>query len=243
MRPYLQVWIQVLKRWSEKNINYYVLHLSDEHGQDPLGFYQSENCLGVVRTYYREEVDGFGEKVVTIPLGYHWTKGEGIDDPELRTPRLPFRELAWSFLGTAWNGREERMKNLQVIQPHKLTWFKEWNDANMIGREEYLNILLNSRFVPVPGGQNPETYRFYEALECGCIPVYVRQEGDSGFIEKQVRRWVPIPDLGSWDQATALIYELSNNPPVMEGYRHKCLEGWKLWKEATKVQVRKVLNL
>jgi hypothetical protein len=112
-----------------------------------------------------------------------------------------------------------------------------------MGRDEYLNILLNSRFVPVPGGQNPETYRFYEALECGCIPVYVRQDGDAGYLEKQVRKWIPIPDLANWDQATAFIYELSNNPPVMEAYRQKCLGGWKAWKESTKMQVRKLFNL
>ncbi len=243
MRPYVQAWQSLLKKWNESHVKYYVLHLSDEHGQDPLGFYQSEDCLGVVRTYYRSEIDGFGEKVITIPLGYHWTKGDGIDDPELRTPRLPFREMIWSFLGTAWNDRPEKMKNLQLLQPHTLTWFKEWNDANMMGRDEYLNILLNSRFVPVPGGQNPETYRFYEALECGCIPVYVRQDGDAGYLEKQVRKWIPIPDLANWDQATAFIYELSNNPPVMEGYRQKCLGGWKAWKESTKLQVRKLFNL
>lgn len=243
MRPYVQAWMNILKTWNESHIKYYVLHLSDEHGEDPLGFYQSDDCLGVIRTYYRSEIEGFGEKVITIPLGYHWTKNDGIDDPELRTPRLPFREMIWSFLGTAWNGRPEKMKNLQLLQPHKLTWFKEWNDANMVGRDEYLNILLNSRFVPVPGGQNAETYRFYEALECGCIPVYVRQDGDAGFIEKQVRKWIPIPDLVNWDQATAFLYELSNNPPVMEGYRHSCLEGWKIWKESTKSQVRKLLNL
>ena len=243
MRPYLKNWVDLLKSWSEKGIKYYVLHLSDEHGVDPLTFYHSPDCLGVVRMYYREETEGFGDKVLTIPLGYHWTKGEGVDDPELRTPRLPFREKVWSFMGTAWNERPEKMKNLTLLQPHTLTWFKEWNDAAMMGRDEYLNILLDSRFVPVPGGMNAETYRFYEALECGCIPVYVRQDGDKGFIEKLVRRWIPIPDITNWDQATALIYELSNNPVIMEDYRHKCLLGWKAWKEDIKQQVRKIFHL
>jgi len=242
MRPFLNDWIQIMKAWAQKDVKFYVIHFSDEHGQDSLEFYTLPQCLGIARMYYRENVPN-PEKVVTIPLGYHWTKGDGIDDPEFRTPRLPFRENTWSFLGTAWNGRAEKMKNLQLLQPHKLTWFREWNDSAMLGQDEYLNILLNSRFVPVPGGMNAETYRFYEALECGCIPVYVRQEGDKGFLETQVRKWIPLPDLVNWDQATAFIYELSNNPPIMEGFRSKCLEGWKLWKEDTKKQVRGMFKI
>ena len=242
MRPYSKIWTTIFKAWAEKGIKYYVLHLSDEHSDDLIGFYQSSDCLGIVRTYYREEAEVLGEKVVTIPLGYHWSKGGGVDDPAHRTPRLPFREYTWCFLGTDWNGRPEKMKNLQLIQPHKLVWFKEWNDANMFGRDEYLNILLNSRFVPVPGGQNPETYRFYECLECGCIPVYVRENGDSAYIDKQVKKWIPLPDLPNWDSATAFIYQLMNNPPVMESFRLSCLMGWKAWKEDSKKKVRKVLN-
>ena len=33
-------------------------------------------------------------------------------------------------------------------------------------------ILSSSEFIPCPNGfVHPETYRLYEALECGCIPV------------------------------------------------------------------------
>jgi len=243
MKPYLGVWTSMLKSWEEKGVRYYVLHLSDEYLDDQVSFYQAEGCLGIVRMYAHEGLEGVGDKVLTIPLGYHWTKGSGIDDPELRTPRLPFREFIWSFLGTDWKGRQQNMKNLELLQPHKLIWFREWNDAAMLGKDEYLNILLNSRFVPTPGGQNAETYRFYEALECGCIPVYVRQDGDKGFIESQVRKWIPLPDLVNWDQATAFIYELCNNIPVMEDYRHRCLLGWKAWKEDLKTKVRALYKL
>jgi hypothetical protein len=243
MRPYTRVWAELLESWDKKGAKYYILHLSDEHAQDNIAMYHSPNCLGVVRNYIREDLEGLAEKVAVIPLGYHWSKRTGIEDPELQTPRLPFRELVWSFHGTDWNGRSESMKNLQLLQPNKLQWFKEWNDAQMLGKQEYLDILMNSRFVPVPGGQNPETYRFYEALECGCVPVYVRQDGDDGFLNKQVRRFLPLPDFPTWDHATAFIYELSNNVQALEGFRSTCLNGWKAWKEESKRDVRRIFKV
>lgn len=192
--------------------------------------------------YHREDAASLGEKVVTIPLGYHWTKSRGIEDPVEKTPRLPFRELVWSFLGTAWNDRPEKMKNLQLLQPHKLVWFKEWRDASMLGQDEYMNILLNSKFVPAPGGVNAETYRFYEALECGAVPVYVRQEGDDNFIQI-LRGRIPIADLPSWDHAAAFMYELSNNVAVLESYRNNCLVAWREWKKAAAKSVRETLKI
>jgi hypothetical protein len=244
MRPFWNTWLEVLTKWKLAGASFYILHLSDETNIDPLIPYGWNECLGVIRTYWREELEMYGEKVIVIPLGYHWSKSKsGVDFPDDKTPRLPFREYIWSFCGTDWNGRSEKMKNLSLIQPNKLMWFKEWNDPQMIKEEEYLNILLNTRFVPTPGGVNPETYRFYEALECGCIPLYIRQGGDELLVEKHYKRWLPLIDLPTWDHATAFMFELSNNIPVLEGYRHKILLGYSAWKKDLQARVRKLLQI
>ena len=39
---------------------------------------------------------------------------------------------------------------------------------------EYLSIMADTIFVPCPAGNNPETFRHYEALELGSIPLIVR---------------------------------------------------------------------
>ncbi len=244
MRPFWNLWLEVLTQWKKAGSRFYILHLSDETNTDPLIPYGWDECLGVVRTYWREELEMYGDKVVVVPLGYHWSKGNpGVDLPEQRTPRLPFREYTWSFLGTDWNGRSEKMKNLTLIQPHKLQWFKEWNDPQMVKEEEYLNILLNTRFVPTPGGVNPETYRFYEALECGCIPLYIRQNGDELLVDKHYKKWLPLVNLPTWDHATAFMYELSNNITVLEEYRHNLLMGYAAWKKDLQTRVRKLFQI
>jgi hypothetical protein len=73
--------------------------------------------------------------------------------------------------------------------------------------------------------------------------VYVRQDGDDGFLNKQVRRFLPLPDLPTWDHATAFIYELSNNVQALEGFRSTCLNGWKAWKEESKRDVRRIFKV
>jgi GR25 family glycosyltransferase involved in LPS biosynthesis len=242
-RPWWQEWMTLMERWSAAGSKFYALHLADEHGEDPLAFYGLPGCLGVIRSYTRPETEVYGDKVVTIPLGYHWTAGQGMDDPEFRTPRLPFRELVWSFHGTNWRNREDKMKNMLNIKPYALQWFKEWNDAANLKKDDYLSYLMNSRFIPTPGGTNPETYRFYECLECGCIPIYVRQAGDELYYEKYVKKWIPLVDLPSWDHAAAFVFQLDSNPPLMEQYRSQILQGYARWKKSLKAQVAAMISL
>ena len=243
-RPYWNLWLEVLTKWKQAGAKFYILHLSDEGTVDPLIPYGWDECLGVIRMYWRDELEMYGDKVIVIPLGYHWSKGNpGVMNPEEQSPRLPFREYVWSFMGTDWNGRRDKMKNLTLIQPHKLQWFSEWNDPEMVKEEEYLNILLNSRFVPTPGGVNPETYRFYESLECGCIPLYIREEGDDLLVNNHYKKWLPIVNLPTWDHAAAFMYELSNNIEMLEQYRHNLLAGYAAWKQDLQKRVRKLLEI
>lgn len=244
LRPHWVLWQPVLTRWKQAGSTFYILHLSDEMSTDPLVPYGWDECLGVVRTYWREDLEPYANKVVVIPLGFHWSRGQpGVDFPEIRTPRLPFRKYMWSFMGTDWNDRKEKMKNLTLLEPHNVVWFKEWNDPAMMKKQEYLDILLNTKFVPAPGGVNPETYRFYEALEAGCIPLYIRQDGDSLLVEKHYKQWLPIVNLPSWDHAAAFMFELSNNLPFLEEYRSKLLNGYAAWKIDLGKRVRKVFSL
>jgi Exostosin family len=158
--------------------------------------------------------------------------------PHIATPELPFRENMWSFAGTDWKGRKDALAVLQSIQPHFLRWFDQWQHPNQLTEEEYLGLLLNSKFVPCPRGQNIETYRFYEALDCGCIPLFIREEGDEAFL-KQFDGYMPFINLTGWDHAAALMLHLSQNHDMMDKYRKGILIGWARYKMTLKERVRK----
>jgi hypothetical protein len=79
--------------------------------------------------------------------------------------------------------------------------------------------------VVCPGGMNPETFRLYEALELGAIPLYVRQEGDEMYF-KYLSNMLPILNVESWEYASKLMGHMINNPELMEKYRDNLLRGW-----------------
>ncbi len=226
-----------LERIRAAGRSFKILHLSDEHGNDPIHFYDWPEVSGVLRFYSRPNLPS---KVVALPLGYHWQFKGNRDVPHLRTPELPFREFLWSFAGTNWMSRKEQMGVLEAAQPRYVKWFDDWNSPNQLGEDEYIALLLNSKFVPCPRGQNVETYRFYEALECGCVPVFPKQDGDEEFL-KQFNGFLPFLNLQSWDHVAALMVHMTQNPELMENYRKAVLIGWSRYKMELKERVRKWL--
>ena len=225
----------VLKGWSDAGLEFYVLHMSDEFCSDPVDFYELPGCKGVVRNYPRGDL---GPKVVTIPLGFHWAIPNG--EPSIHTPRPPFRELAWSFVGTGWLGRREKLNPLTQIGENKVVFMDDWNSPDMLGREECLSIMLNSWCIPCPSGHNGETFRFYEALEAGAVPIVVR-ENNEAFL-KFVGSHFQMMVANNWEHAAQLVYTLKQQPEVYEKYRNGILAGWEEMKRKAKENVRNLLE-
>ena len=63
------------------------------------------------------------------------------------------------------------------------------------------DILSSTEFIPCPNGFfHPETYRLYEALQCGCIPIvedtykyYDRLFPDNPFLK--INKWIEAKDI------------------------------------------------
>ena len=218
--PYLEKTLEVLASRTEP---FNVLHLSDEFCKDPLDFYAHPACKRVIRNYHREVSSAVAQKVTTIPLGYHWTV------TSKSVPKLPFRAHTWSFAGTDWRGREA----LRTLPPDRsvLRLFPKWQDPANLGREEYLALLLDSVFAPCPAGNNAETFRIYEALECGAIPLVLGE-----FVGP-----LPLIRLASWAEAGDCITHLMANPDKLEVYRDKLLGAWTTMKGDLQKSIRSIL--
>ena len=228
-RPHAVKISMMLDRWSEAGAKFRVLHLSDEYNNDEVGFYDLSGCEKVLRFYIRE---GLSEKVKIIPLGYHWTLKEGSQNILEKTPRLPFRTLTWSFFGTDWKGRRNVMQPLfDISGAYSSQFFKNWNDPAALDKDKYVSTLLDTIFVPCPDGMNPETFRFYEALECGCIPLIVTTEENKAWVD-WIQEHIQLLPLGSWDEAANFVRQLMQNKQLLEGYRAKILSSWMVWRDA-----------
>jgi hypothetical protein len=235
-RPHVDVYREVFSRYEAVGTPFAVLHLSDEFCSDNIDFYEYVQCKGVVRNYNRSDIKAsIKDKVLCVPLGYYKHAESPISTPWVDTPSVPFRERVWSFYGTGWKGREEAMMPIKQIQPHDYKFFKDWLDAKQLGTVEYVGSLLNSIFVPCPSGQNPETFRFWEAIEHGAIPLYVRSPGDEPFISL-LDGHLSIIHLPSWHHAAGLMGQFINDKKQLEGYRNQLLTQWYNYKNHLKVK-------
>jgi hypothetical protein len=88
---------------------------------------------------------------------------------------------------------------------------------------------------------NPETFRFYEALELGAIPLYVRQEGDELYFKK-LTETIPVLSFGSWVEASGAVQYFLQNPDVMDKYRANLLTGWANTKELISNRMKSILG-
>jgi hypothetical protein len=240
-KPHILAYEVLLQKWTDMNANYYILHLSDEFSQDSISSYNSKNCLGVIRMYQRNDIPAqVQKKVQIIPLGYHYTLSGGSDNPVDKTPRLPFRSNKWSFLGTKWANRGALLEPFKSLDPHRLILVDSWESKEKVGREEYLGILLDTYFVPCPAGNNNETFRLYEALECGCLPLYVKKDENDTYANYLVDELGLLP-ASSWEEARKLTQHLLENIQLLENYRTMILNRWISLKKKLHTDICKLL--
>ena len=173
------------------------------------------------------------EKVYTIPLGPY---RRALQDPSSVNPTL-----LWAFFGTGWKQREELLSPFKAMQPYKATFFKDWMDASQLSAEEYVRTCQSAVCMPCPGGQNPETFRFWEALEFGCIPIYVRCPNDGAFYAF-ISKKLPIISFTTWEQAAGFIQSLLKNTSSLVQYRKTILEKWYIWKEELRADCRRIIS-
>ena len=237
-RPHTDQLTAMLEKWDSYGAKFRILHLSDEHLNDNISAYSLPSCERVFRFYLRP--DCTSDKITTLPLGFHWTLLEGSKNMLTVTPRLPFRSLTWSFFGTDWNNRRTLLEPL-MQQKHEAQFFDNWNSPNAAPQEKYISTLLGTVFVPCPDGVNPETFRFYEALECGCLPIVVRTEKNVAWVDWVCENLQLLP-LSNWSEAAKLMEHLMGNKELLEGYRNKVLSSWIRWREQLRTEMKEWLD-
>ena len=208
-------WINSICKSGKK---FKILHFSDEFEQDPIFFYEYPQVTGVLRFYKRAELNN---KILTIPLGYHWKN---------TFPIIPVdkRKYIVSFHGTDWKGRSEELAPLLSITPSNIQFYPDWRHPSQLDRDDYLDLLLNSIFVPCPRGNNIETFRFYEALECGCIPVFTELP------EVLYNSGLPFLKCETWTKVLEAIEHLNANPAILLEYHKNLMNAWASYKDTLK---------
>ena len=173
----------------------FLFHLGDETGSHDLS-HVYDKCTYILRTFCSNKYFK-NEKVRCIPLGYKSGITNKLNDN---------REYKWAFTGTPHkSSRHDLLFQFSNIKPFFCHKTKKFN-KQIISVEKMSEILSSTEFMPCPNGFfHPETYRLYEALECGCIPIveetykyYDRLFPGNPFIK--INKWMDAkPILEDWD--------------------------------------------
>jgi GR25 family glycosyltransferase involved in LPS biosynthesis len=234
-KPYMEFWRNLFAFWNGLGQAFYAIHLSDEHAAtlDQIDWYSYGTCKGVVRNYVRGDVPA-APHILTVPLGYARGRGGG-DGSKTASAQ---RQYVWSFEGTGWGERDILGMKLagNTEGAYKLNLRSEWKEETQYDSREYCELLDSSKAVPVFAGNNVETFRMWEALEHGCVPLYVRQTGDEAYWTFLTAH-LPLYTVPSWDAAGETLKVLTANNTVLDMYRATLLGKWADWKDELKKKI------
>jgi GR25 family glycosyltransferase involved in LPS biosynthesis len=234
---HIMQWQLIFNYWKTSNQEFIAIHLSDECDKDPLDWYTHPNCKGVIRNYVRASYPA-PEKVLTIPLGPAY----GRDAAQEQLPAIADRPLVWSFEGTAWANRIEKLRCLiDLNMTSKLTLHEKWNNANY-SVADYKELLKTSKFIPCARGINFDTFRLYETLEHKCIPIICREEGDETYYNWLHTHLPGLFAVPKWSEVGEFIQMISTNPIVSQAYCDTIYGQWLAWKQSCRAACSKLLG-
>ncbi len=220
------------KNLLNKTKNIFLIHLGDEGGTESRNYIYN-NCLHIWRSFCLGEFFN-NKKVTCIPIGYK----NGITN---NSKKVSDRKYNWSFLGTTHgSSRFDLLYQHQKIKNGFSRTTKKFGSKDSLGASEYYDILANTKFLPIPHGYyHPETYRLYEALESGCIPII---ENPHKFFDKFLLK-NPLLKIELWKESPILInYYLEDKVKIYE-LSNKIISWWDEYKKNLQNNFKEIINV
>ncbi len=161
---------QAIERVRQNGKRYGIFLLSDENLIEPCEWLHDPSCLFLVRNYINPWIYGH-PKVTTVGLGYKRKFTDNLVNIEA-TDRL----YTWTFAGTPHKERKAMLQEFKDIGTSKTHFCSGFGATDGLDTTEYSKLLNESVFALCPPGQDSmDSFRLYEALEAGCIPVVLNR--------------------------------------------------------------------
>jgi len=155
----------VLENLRVRGKKYVIVLLSDESLQEPCEWLHDPACVGALRNYVHPNQLKH-PKIRCLGLGYK------KDLLKYLTRADKERPITWSFAGTPHGERQEMLDIFQKVKNNKAHTCSGFGAADGLSTKDYAEMLQSSVFALCPPGQDSmDSFRIYEALEAGCIPV------------------------------------------------------------------------
>ena len=205
----------------------FLFHLGDEAGINNL-FTVYESCNYVWRTFCSNKYFE-NKKVSCIPIGYK----SGVLNKNKSS-----RNYKWAFVGTPHkSSRHDLLFQFTDIKPNFCHKTQEFN-KKIISVEEMSDVLSSTEFMPCPNGfVHPETYRLYEALECGSIPIV---EDSYNYYDRLFPN-NPFIKINKWLEAKVIMKGWEQNQ--IDKKKEECEIWWSKYKNNLQKIINDKINL
>ena len=193
---------------------FFLFHMGDEHldkRTEPIYSY----CDYIWRTYCSPKYFK-SNKVKCIPPGYKSGFKQKFDLDKKR-------HYKWCFFGTQHKSSRHDMNfQLEKIKPNFVNRIDKFADKKKSANvEEMEKVFFNTNFTPCPAGFfHPESYRIYEALQCGTIPIV---ESVYNYFDN-IYPSNPFIKINKWKEAKEIIDNWSDDQILNK--RKECINWW-----------------
>lgn len=163
---------------------------------------------------------------LTIPLG---PSNRFLDAfLEVGPVEVEERNVVWAFAGEEKGSRAAMVELFAGRIPGKVHFTKSFMGDDSISGNEMLDLYRSSHFVLCPpGNKSPETFRIYEALFSGAIPLLGGTALGSGY-RAILGSENPLPVFSNWKQAADFAEELYGDPERLKDM-HSIVDTWFDW--------------
>ena len=193
---------------------FFLFHINDEH-LDKRSAPIYSHCDYVWRTCCSPKYFS-SNKVKCIPPGYKSGFKQKFDLNKKR-------HYKWCFFGTQHKSSRHDMNfQLEKIKPNFVNRIDKFADKKKSASvEEMKKVYSNTNFAPCPAGFfHPESYRIYEALQCGTIPIV---ESVYNYFDN-IYPNNPLIKINKWKETKEIIDNWSDDQILNK--RKECINWW-----------------
>ncbi len=149
------------------------------------------------------------------------------------------RDIDYSFCGQVNHIRRTECKTaadqLKADYPSAVVIGTETFAAKALEYDEYMKIMARSKIVLCPSGiESPDSFRLYEALEAGCIPIvdaFSTKNPHPGYWKYLFGSDIPFPIVNNWRELPDILPNLLANYQEISS---RCFGWWQLRKKELK---------
>jgi hypothetical protein len=202
------------------------------------GLQHAINCLNPAMKYFTvaQHDDAIREKLPKDTICFNaGGNGGGIPIPlicssinDSKKPKFKNRDIFCSFIGSLTHSIRMKMYNILNNNPKYYLKVGQWtssvSDDNL---QEFLDVTSRSTFALCPRGYGRSSFRLYEVMQLGTIPVFIYDD-----------KWLPFEDEIDWNEFSVLVQstELDNIDKILSSYSEDRIEQMrnnltKYWEE------------